>query len=107
MVLDELDAHRHGLGAAVRPSAREDVFEVLGDGGLGDPEAPSGLGYFTPGRTTGPPADPDTGVLMRVAEDGSVLPVATGLDRPTSLEVQGDTAYVVGLDGEVVAVDLG
>jgi hypothetical protein len=44
---------------------------------------------------------------MRVGEDGSVLPVATGLDRPTSLEVRGDTAYVVGLDGEVVAVDLG
>jgi hypothetical protein len=66
-----------------------------------------GQGYFTPGQDDGSPAEPDTGVLMRVGEDGSVLPVATGLDRPTSLEVRGDTAYVVGLAGEVVAVDLG
>ncbi len=66
-----------------------------------------GQGYFVPGHEDGSPAEPDTGVLMRVRDDGQVDPVATGLDRPTSLEIQDGTAYVVGLDGEVVAVDLG
>ncbi len=38
--------------------------------------------------------------------DGSVRTVVDGLDRPTSLEVQGDTAFVVGLGGSVVAIAL-
>jgi hypothetical protein len=66
-----------------------------------------GQGYFVPGHEDGSPAEPDTGVLMRVMGDGGVVPVATGLDRPTSFEVVGDTAYVVGLGGDVVSVDLG
>ncbi len=66
-----------------------------------------GQGYFVPGGEDGSPAEPDTGVLMRVLDDGGVAPVATDLDRPTSFEVVGDTAYVVGLAGAVVSVDLG
>ncbi len=66
-----------------------------------------GQGYFVPGHEDGSPAEPDTGVLMRVLGDGGVATVATGLDRPTSFEVVGDTAYVAGLGGDVVSVDLG
>jgi hypothetical protein len=42
----------------------------------------------------GRPASPDTGTLMR---DGSVTAVAGRFDRPTSLEIVGDTAYVITL----------
>jgi hypothetical protein len=34
-----------------------------------------------------------------------MTPVTGGLDRPTSLEFIGDTAYVVTLTGEVWAID--
>ncbi len=43
---------------------------------------------------------------MRVNCDGSVSTVETGLDRPTSMQVVGRTAYVVTLGGDVVAVPL-
>lgn len=66
-----------------------------------------GQGYFVPGGADGSPAEPDTGILARALPDGSVATVADGLDRPTSMEVVGDTAYVVGLGGDVVSVDLG
>jgi hypothetical protein len=33
--------------------------------------------------------------------------VAEGLDRPTSMEIRGHTAYVVTLDGEVWEIGLG
>ncbi len=66
-----------------------------------------GQGYFAPGGEDGSPAEPDTGVLARVLPGGGVTTVADGLDRPTSLEVQGDTAYVIGLGGAVVSVALG
>jgi sugar lactone lactonase YvrE len=52
------------------------------------------------GGPEGSPAAPDTGSLVRA--DGQDLEVVVdGLDRPTSLEVKGDTAWVVTLDGEV------
>lgn len=49
----------------------------------------------------GSPALPDTGSLLRVDGDGGFSVIATGLDRPTSLEILRDTAYVVTLDGEI------
>lgn len=58
-------------------------------------------GHFTAGHAEGSPADPDTGTLQRVDRDGTMHPVATGLDRPTSVEIIGHTAYVVTLDGEI------
>lgn len=54
-------------------------------------------GHFTPGQDPGSPADPDTGQLPEVDGRGGFSVVADGLDRPTSLEVIGDTAYVVTL----------
>jgi hypothetical protein len=53
----------------------------------------------------GLPASANTGTLMRVRRDGSVSAVAGGLDRPTSLELVGNTAYVVTLTGKVMRID--
>jgi hypothetical protein len=59
----------------------------------------------------GSPASPDTGRLVRADWNGALSPVvdAAGeeivLDRPTSLELVDDTAYVVGLAGTIVMVD--
>jgi hypothetical protein len=63
-------------------------------------------GFFTPGNPEGSPADPDTGVLYRVTHHG-LRTVADGLDRPTSMELIGRTAYVVSIDGEIWRVSLG
>jgi sugar lactone lactonase YvrE len=49
----------------------------------------------------GSPASPNTGALVEVNRDGSMTTVTTGLDRPTSLEFIGNTAYVVTLTGEI------
>lgn len=57
------------------------------------------------GPAEGYPALPHTGSLVRVNSDGTFTEVATGLDRPTSLEIIGNTAYVVTLGGEVYTVD--
>lgn len=63
-------------------------------------------GVFTPGHPEGSPADPNTGSLLRVNPDGSMTPIAVGLDRPTSIEIVGQTAYVVTLADEVWAIAL-
>ena len=63
------------------------------------------------GVAEGSPAAPDTGRLFRVDGHGRLAPVLDGdgnelvLDRPTSLELVGDTAYVVGLTGTIVEID--
>ena len=64
-------------------------------------------GHFTAGSPEGSPADPGTGVLLRVRGDGTLVPVAGGIDRPTSLEFIHGTAYVVTLAGEVWTIDGG
>jgi hypothetical protein len=60
---------------------------------------------FWDGPFEGAPADPNTGALMRVNDDGTVTTIASGLDRPTSMEIIGNTAYVVTLGGEVWTVN--
>ena len=42
---------------------------------------------------------------MRANDNGTFTTVAQGLDRPTSLEIVDNTAYVVTLGGEVWKVD--
>lgn len=61
-------------------------------------------GRFTPGHEEGSPADPNTGALCRLEADGELTPVVSGLNQPTSLEIIGDTAFVVTLTGEVVVI---
>jgi len=50
-------------------------------------------------------AVPKTGALVKVNRDGTFTVVADGLDRPTSLEFIGNTAYVVTLTGEIWKID--
>ena len=57
------------------------------------------------GPFEGAPARPNTGALMRVNPGGTFTVVLHGLDRPTSFEFIGDTAYVVNLAGEVWKIE--
>lgn len=52
-------------------------------------------------------AEPRTGQVLAVGPQGDLETVTEGIDRPTSLEVVGDTAYVVTADGTVYTVALG
>ena len=53
----------------------------------------------------GSPASHDTGALMRANGAGGFTTIADELDQPSSLEIIGNTAYVVTLDGEVWTID--
>lgn len=53
----------------------------------------------------GSPAQPNTGALLQVNRGGTFSIVTDGLDRPTSLEFIGNTAYVVTLAGEIWRID--
>jgi hypothetical protein len=53
----------------------------------------------------GQPPSANSGAIVRVERDGSFTPVVSGLDRPTSLDFVGDTAFVVTLEGKVLRVD--
>jgi hypothetical protein len=111
--------HRPEDGRVVAFGARPGTtFEVAaGAGLLVDVERGRGLELYAlsqgewDGVAEGSPAIPDTGRLVEVRWGGELEPVVGGdgrelvLDRPTSLEVVGDTAYVVGLTGTVVRID--
>ncbi len=58
------------------------------------------------GDPAGAPAEPGTGSLVRMTRNGSFTVVAEGLDRPTSLEIIRDSAYVITLGGEVWRYDV-
>ena len=60
---------------------------------------------FWDGPFEGTPALPNTGALMRVNGDGTLTTVVGGLDRPTSVEIIKNTAYVVTLTGEIWRID--
>ena len=57
------------------------------------------------GNPAGSPALPNTGALVKVNGDGTFTVILGGLDRPTSLEFIGNTAYVVGLAGQIWQID--
>jgi hypothetical protein len=63
------------------------------------------------GVAEGSPAAPDTGRLVKVNGDGALVPVVDRdghelvLDRPTSLELIGNTAYVISLTGVIVRIE--
>jgi hypothetical protein len=63
------------------------------------------------GVAEGSPASPNTGRLVKVDGHGNLVPVVDAggseivLDRPTSLELVGDTAYVLGLTGTIVKIE--
>ena len=53
----------------------------------------------------GSPASHDTGALLRANPGGTMTTVADELDQPSSLEIIGNTAYVVTLGGDIVKID--
>lgn len=55
--------------------------------------------------TAGTEADPNTGELLRADGNGGFSTVATGLDRPTSLEIVGNNAYIVTITGQIWEID--
>ena len=57
------------------------------------------------GPYEGAPAHPNTGALLRVNGDSTLTTVVGGLDRPTSVEIIKNTAYVVTLAGEIWRID--
>ena len=57
------------------------------------------------GGPAGAPAQPNTGSLVKVNRNGTFTIVADRLNRPTSLEFIGNTAYVVTLNGEIWKFD--
>ena len=63
------------------------------------------------GVAEGSPALPDTGRLLKVDWRGGLEPVLDRygnelvFDRPVSLEITGNTAYVVGLSGTIVKIE--
>lgn len=57
------------------------------------------------GGENGSPALPNTGSLVMVNANRTFTVVADKLDIPTSLEIIGNRAYIVTLEGEVWAVD--
>jgi hypothetical protein len=56
-------------------------------------------------ENAGRPASPNTGSLVRVERDGTFASVVGALDRPTSLDFIGNTAFVVTLTGKVIRID--
>ena len=57
------------------------------------------------GGGPGSPALPNTGELMQVNADGSFSTVMDGLNKPSSLEFIGNSAYVITQVGEVWVID--
>ena len=57
------------------------------------------------GAGEGSPALPNTGSLLMVNNDGGFNMVAEDLDRPTSMEIFQNTAYIVTLAGEIWKVE--
>jgi hypothetical protein len=53
----------------------------------------------------GAPASPNTGRLLRVTRNGGLASVVEGLDRPTSVDFIGRTAFVITLTGKVLRID--
>jgi hypothetical protein len=62
-------------------------------------------GIFPVGGDPGSPALPNTGALVKANGDGTFAVITEPLDRPTSLEFIGNTAYFVTLTGEIWKID--
>jgi hypothetical protein len=62
-------------------------------------------GPGVPGAPDGSPAQPNTGTLVEVNDDGTFTAIVNNIDRPTSLEFIGNTAFVVTLTGDIWRID--
>lgn len=61
-------------------------------------------GDWPDGGPEGSPAAPNTGSLMLADRHGQFRSVVSGLDRPTTFELIGETAYVITITGKVLRV---
>ena len=62
-------------------------------------------GQFPVDDPAGAPAAPNTGSLVQLKADGTFATIVTGLDRPTSVEFIGNTAYVTTLTGSIWKIE--
>jgi hypothetical protein len=62
-------------------------------------------GIFPVGSPPATPALHNTGSIIKVNGDGTFTVIMDSLDQPTSLELIGNTAYVVTLTGEIWKID--
>ena len=84
-----------GLTVDVEFGRRHRLYALLqGDWNL--PIAPENAGL---------PASPNTGELVKIEHDGTFTTIVDHIDRPTSLEFIGDTAFVITLTGTVIRID--
>jgi hypothetical protein len=60
---------------------------------------------FWDGPFEGTPAQANTGALVKVDPDGTFTVIVEGLNKPTSVEIIKNTAYVVTLSGEVWKIE--
>lgn len=58
-----------------------------------------------PGGPPATPASPHTGALAKVNGDGTLAVIVDQLNLPTSVEIIGNSAYVVSLAGEIWRID--
>jgi len=58
------------------------------------------------GNGPGSPALPNTGSLVEANQDGTFTVITSGLDRPTSMQFIGNTAYVVTYTGQIWKIDV-
>ena len=104
--------HDPATGRVVALGAKHPVERVVASGYslIVDVEAAScGLYALSQGDSPGmvepgSPGLPDSGELLRVNGNGTFTAIVDGLDRPTSLSFVGETAYIVTLGGDVLAV---
>lgn len=61
-------------------------------------------GYFEPGNPEGSPATENSGALERINHDGTMTPLVSGLNQPSSLEFIGRHAFITGLGGDILKV---
>lgn len=62
-------------------------------------------GPGVPGAAPGSPAQPNSGALVRANRDGTFTFISDGLNLPASLDLIGNTAYVVTLTGDILKID--
>ncbi|HKJ38450.1 MAG TPA: ScyD/ScyE family protein [Anaerolineales bacterium] len=73
--------------------------------GLGQSLYALAQGDFPVGAGDGSPADPNTGKLVEVNEDGTFTTIMEGLNQPTSMEFIGNTAYIISLAGDIYKIE--
>lgn len=58
-----------------------------------------------PDEPEGPPADPFSGKLLLVNDNGTFTVLVANLTMPTSLDISGDTAFITTLGGDVLRIE--